>query len=102
MPNSANGESERAGALGSALLKACRFIEDRRHRIPISSSVYCGAPIARRATCLLLKYGVSRAKARSRTAWTIARAAAVVMVTIYPLALITVHRASEWLLNGLP
>lgn len=88
--------------LTDALLKACRFIEDFSRRPPISSCVYSGAPIARRVTRLLEARGESRARARGGiTAWATV-GAALAVVAIYPFAMITVHRASEWLLNGLP
>ena len=98
----ANDDPERAIALASALVKACRFMEDGSRLIPISSSIYSGAPIARRVIGLLEATSASRARASRRITAFVIVGAALAGVTIYPFALITVHRVSEWLLNGLP
>src|SRR5262245_16398102 len=97
----ANGDSERAIALASALVKACRFSEMSSRRLPVSSSVCSGAPVASRVTRLLEDDLSPRASVRRRVRW-VGVGAALAAVGVYPSALIVVHHASEWLLNGLP
>lgn len=67
----------------------------------MGSTLHHGAPVAERVGRLLASeelpvYGVSL------RAWSICLAASMVVIALYPSALPVVHRATEWLLHGVP
>lgn len=97
----AAGDPHVATALASALVKTSRLITQSRTGECMCSALHHGAPVAERVRRLLALEGPPERDVSVTLRFGMA-SAVLGCIVVYPSALPIVHRATEWLLHGLP
>lgn len=99
--SAAAANAHRATALASALVKASRLMIHGHETSSMGSALHHGTPVAERVR-RLLQPEMPPARTRSLRSLSTCVAASIGAMAVYPSALPIVHRATEWLLHGLP
>jgi hypothetical protein len=97
----AAGDPNVATALASALVKTSRLITQSSAAESLCSALRHGAPVAERVRRLLALEAVPERDVSVTLRFGLVSAVLACLV-VYPSALPIVHRATEWLLHGLP